>query len=443
MVVMRLRSRRISRASGRAVGLALLLTLMSCASGGDGVAEPTTGSTTPPSARRVTGERSTEPAVHIGRPTPQPPSLEGLDSPPPPAWVETPRGTEWMAFGSYCWGTECADMRMPVAEELPTVRVREGEQLVFHLGFEPDALYLRVFTDDGQEQRPPVQLPAQRTVTWRAGGQGILDLFATGQAGGDASYQVWLQTAASESSQRYRITPAAVLESPEHGPQLCFGFEASYPPQCGGADIDGWDWDGVVGEESADGTTWIHDVVLTGTWDGETFTLTGPVQAAPPRSEKDPGLSSFTPGCDEPDVVDPTSGLADSEDALAGIAQDRLSAVWVSDRSSGWWDGPSTLTVVVPPGQGEGVQRDIRERYAGPLCVVEREQPTLGELEAVQQEVLLGQGTALGDVFSRSIDDQRGVVVVMVMVADEQAREAAQQRWGGLVQLRGRLQPVP
>ena len=443
MVVMRLRSRRISRASGRAVGLALLLTLMSCASGGDGVAEPTTGSTTPPSARRVTGERSTEPAVHISRPTSQPPSLEGLDSPPPPAWVETPRGTEWMAFGSYCWGTECADMRMPVAEELPAVRVREGQELVFHLGFEPDALHLRVFSVDGQEQRYAVELPARRNASWRVRGEGVYGLFTDVDSGGDASYAIRVVSGSGDQPQRYRITPAAVLENAEHGPQLCFGFEASYPPQCGGPDIDGWDWDGVDGEESADGTTWIHDVVLTGTWDGETFTLTGPVQAAPPPPGKDPGLAGFTPGCEEPDVVDPASGLEDSEDALAGIAQDRLSAVWVSDRSSGWWDGPYTLTVVVPPGQGEGVQRDIRERYAGPLCAVEREQPTLAELEAVQQEIPLGEDTALGDVFSRSVDDQRGVVVVTVMVADEQACEAAQRRWGGLVQLRGRLQPVP
>lgn len=47
--------------------------------------------------------------------------------------------------------------------------------------------------------------------------------------------------------QRYRVT-ATVLESPEHGPQLCTSLKQSYPPQGSGPDVIGWDWDKVNAE---------------------------------------------------------------------------------------------------------------------------------------------------------------------------------------------------
>lgn len=59
---------------------------------------------------------------------------------------------------------------------------------------------------------------------------------------------------------RFR-TVTAVLESPEHGPQLCSYMEESYPPGCAGPDVIGWDWDGLAAEPS-NGTTWgTHEVV--------------------------------------------------------------------------------------------------------------------------------------------------------------------------------------
>lgn len=81
------------------------------------------------------------------------------------------------------------------------------------------------------------------------------------------------------SSTRYRLS-ATVLESPGHGPQLCHAVAESYPPQCSGPDVVGWDWAAVEGEETASGTTWgVYEV--TGTWDGTRLTLTEP--AGPPR----------------------------------------------------------------------------------------------------------------------------------------------------------------
>ncbi len=71
-----------------------------------------------------------------------------------------------------------------------------------------------------------------------------------------------------------------VLESDE-GPELCLGAVAeSYPPQCGGPPIVGWDWDAVDGEETANEVTW-GAYAVWGDWDGATFTLTRePVIAA-------------------------------------------------------------------------------------------------------------------------------------------------------------------
>ena len=58
-----------------------------------------------------------------------------------------------------------------------------------------------------------------------------------------------------EEPRRY-AAEAMVLESPEHGPELCLGgVLESLPPQCGGPDVIGWDWAAVEDEQSMNGTT--------------------------------------------------------------------------------------------------------------------------------------------------------------------------------------------
>jgi hypothetical protein len=76
-----------------------------------------------------------------------------------------------------------------------------------------------------------------------------------------------------DEPKRYKAT-ATVLERPGDLPELCEGAIAeSYPPQCSGKPIVGWDWDDVENEESASGTTW-GEYHVVGTWDGEQLTLT-------------------------------------------------------------------------------------------------------------------------------------------------------------------------
>jgi hypothetical protein len=82
---------------------------------------------------------------------------------------------------------------------------------------------------------------------------------------------------------RYEVD-GTVLESPEHGPELCVGGIAdSLPPQCSGPRIPNWEWDEVDGEESLRGTTW-GEFHLVGTYDGHTFTAldVGPIEREPP-----------------------------------------------------------------------------------------------------------------------------------------------------------------
>ncbi len=59
------------------------------------------------------------------------------------------------------------------------------------------------------------------------------------------------------------------------GPGLCLGGVAtSLPPQCGGPKVVGWGWADIEDQESRAGTTWTGDYVLTGTYEGDTFTIT-------------------------------------------------------------------------------------------------------------------------------------------------------------------------
>lgn len=93
-----------------------------------------------------------------------------------------------------------------------------------------------------------------------------------------------------------------MLQKDGEEPQLCLGAIAeSYPPQCGGPEIAGWDWDTVDGEESASGVTW-GAYAVTGTWDGTVFTAESAVMLAlyDPMPVVDPLLDPANAG-DTPD----------------------------------------------------------------------------------------------------------------------------------------------
>ncbi|MGO4785240.1 hypothetical protein [Cryobacterium sp. W22_MBD10_FK3] len=98
------------------------------------------------------------------------------------------------------------------------------------------------------------------------------------------------------------LAQATVLQKDGEQPQLCLGGVAeSYPPQCGGPPILGWDWATVDQSETASGVTW-GSYAITGTWDAAAFTVTQPpvpLSLYDPLAQVDPRLDEATPGPSE------------------------------------------------------------------------------------------------------------------------------------------------
>jgi hypothetical protein len=250
---------------------------------------------------------------------------------------------------------------------------------------------------------------------------------------------------ASPAGQTYTVS-ATVLESPDHGPQLCAAVAESYPPQCGGPDIVGWDWADVDGEESANGTTW-GSYRVVGTWDGERLTLTEP-PAEPREGPRGPEPDFSTP-CPTADggwsIDDPDTASEAGRGAASNHANEQ------PDLGSIWLDSGAELADVLPDVPEQAVlnvsftgdldrhERDLRALYGGPLCVSQAER-SQGELVRLQQEV----HEALGDdALGSAPDGRRGVVEVMVTVVDDDLEQrVAEMDPDGLVELHGWLQPV-
>jgi len=75
-------------------------------------------------------------------------------------------------------------------------------------------------------------------------------------------------------------------------PELCLGPVAeSYPPQCGGPALVGWDWADHEGTFDKQGDVRWGTYALTGTWDGTSFTATEAITGA----LYDPAMPKPTP----------------------------------------------------------------------------------------------------------------------------------------------------
>ena len=163
-------------------------------------------------------------------------------------------------------------------------------------------------------------------------------------------------------------TPSAEVGA--HGPQLCLGpIMMSLPPQCGGIDIVGWDWDTVTGERSAAGTTW-GSYAVVGTFDGSRFALSEPARPATDRAG-DPRHPDFTTPCPEPPGGwIPRAGRAD-DDLLARGATRYLDRS--PDTSAVWLDMTRARVVVnVRVTRSVAAHRArLRSLIPGNLCVIE------------------------------------------------------------------------
>ena len=247
-----------------------------------------------------------------------------------------------------------------------------------------------------------------------------------------------------------------VLESPEHGPQLCFAVDSSLPPQCGGPDVVGWDWDAVP-HESVQGVRWTGSVAVVGRWDGGRLLLTEPpAEPTSPSSGAEQPDDDFSSPCPPPEggwrPVDPArateEALGGVQEALAGtsefaglwIDQDHLGEGRTSEEIEREANDPQRYVLNVrTTGDLAAYEERIRELWGGALCVSPAEH-SMAELEAVAEAVpdVLPQDLLVG----WGADVRTNRVEVGVLVVTEDVQREVHQRFGpGVVTLRGALQP--
>lgn len=247
-----------------------------------------------------------------------------------------------------------------------------------------------------------------------------------------------------------------VLESPDHGPQLCSVVMDSFPPQCGGPDVAGWSWDDVEDAESADGVTWGYYSV-TGTWDGTALTLTEPplpgAATSPMLPPGEPVEPDFTSPCEPPAggwaVVDPATATQAALDAATAhaAAEPDYAGSWVdqSINPAADDDVPDEMAMNDPTklvlnvrftGDIERHESDLRAIWGGALCVSAAEHSE-SDLLAIQEEL---SGDPL--VHGSYTDATSGTVVLDVFVDDGLQERLDEQYGPGLVRVTAALRPV-
>ncbi|MBZ5737582.1 hypothetical protein [Nocardioides mangrovi] len=150
-------------------------------------------------------------------------------------------------------------------ESLTTVG---GFLLASHRG---GVVHLEVVYDDGTLQRRLDEKYGAGRVQVRSA------LVPVEQTSGGSTMPVHIPAAPGRVS---TLGLATVLD-PGDGPTLCVGgVRESYPPQCDGLPLAGWDWSDHDGTYDHSGEVRFGGYAVTGTWDGETFTVESAVPAA-------------------------------------------------------------------------------------------------------------------------------------------------------------------
>jgi hypothetical protein len=245
---------------------------------------------------------------------------------------------------------------------------------------------------------------------------------------------------------RYTGT-GTVLSDQNHGPEFCRMVMTSYPPQCDGIGLDGWDWKAVT-SEAADHTRW-GEYRVTGTWNGTRLTLSERPQTpgVPPAQ-----VDTLKSPCPEP-----AGGwrLADPAKVTEKTMKEAISDASTAADFAGAW---LSRTPGSPPSQasdlgddwsmyvvnlaftGDHIRREheIREIWGGALCVSGAEH-TESKLNSIRR-TLERELDELGTV-SISVPENR-VEMVLPVVTDE-LRRTLDDRYGpGVVVPQGMLRPV-
>jgi hypothetical protein len=215
---------------------------------------------------------------------------------------------------------------------------------------------------------------------------------------------------------------------PGTGPELCLGAVAeSYPPQCGGPAIEGWEW-GDMGFEEASGVTW-GSYAVTGTFDGTTFTATDAIPAALYDAMAEPPEEPLGAACEDPETTDTKKVTPEDMDATLSAASA------LPGYASAWLSG-NTINVAVTEG-ADAAEETLRQTWGGPLCVTTVER-TEADLNAINQELQAALPTLLtsGSYSPDSLDAQ-------VVFDDGSIQEWADATYGeGLVRISSALVPA-
>ncbi|MEV8633096.1 hypothetical protein AB0395_15695 [Streptosporangium sp. NPDC051023] len=261
-------------------------------------------------------------------------------------------------------------------------------------------------------------------------------------------------TAGGDRAPRYAGS-GTVLQDGRHGPQLCTAVAQSYPPQCGGIDIVGWDWKAVESEAAGD-TRW-GEYRVVGTWDGRRLTLTETprrpvVSTTPPSSRRhDPRYDSPCPrpaGGWKP--VDPAKATEEArQEAMdrAGKAPE-FAGAWIDQAYLDDVPTPQASTAANDParyvlnlrftGDLTGRERWIRQVWGGALCVSGAKHAE-AELRGIQQKI----DKELEGLQSSSVSTLDNRVEALVPVVTDELRRTFDDRYGaGVVFLEGILRPV-
>jgi hypothetical protein len=112
------------------------------------------------------------------------------------------------------------------------------------------------------------------------------------------------------------VGQGTVLQKDGEDAQFCLGpIMESYPPQCAGPVLVGWEWPDDGMSESASGVTW-GSYAVSGTWDGVEFT----------RGEMVIPLALYDPMKQDPDPRSLPENAADNSEELLTRVQDELTA---------------------------------------------------------------------------------------------------------------------
>lgn len=154
------------------------------------------------------------------------------------------------------------------------------------------------------------------------------------------------------------VGQGTVIQTGDEPAELCLGPVAeSYPPQCSGIELDGWEWETADLEETSGDVTWGTYAVM-GDWDGTMLTVSGSVP-----------LALYDPIKQEPDpLLDPVNAGDTSEGDLAAIQTEIVDASPVPILSASPENGYLFVTVVYDDGR---VQAWADEEYLPDVVVVQ------------------------------------------------------------------------